>query len=41
MIATKDGVITMPTRVTEFKQNDPNLNFEVNPGYTTESKEQF
>jgi len=39
MIATKDGVITIPTRPAEFKQNEPNSNFDLNPSYTTESKE--
>jgi hypothetical protein len=39
MIATKDGVITMPTRTAEFKLNDPNLNNDLNPGYISEFKE--
>lgn len=39
MIATKDGVIMIPTRAAEFKQNESNSNYDLNPGYTTESKE--
>jgi len=39
MIATKDGVITIPTRAAEFKHNEPYSIYDLNPGYTTESKE--
>ena len=39
MIATKDGVINIPTRTTEFKLSDPNFNYDLNLGYTSEFKE--